>query len=226
MEKFIEKPQIMATRCTFVRHGETLWNREGIYQGQLDNKPGCQLTEQGLNEATALGKRFASETIPCRNFTSILSSDLGRAMSTANNINAEMSGLHLTVATDVRLRERSFGVFEGKTRVEVDKVIGSSSSSGGVGVEGAETANQVQARAVECVEEIVRGNVGGNILVVAHGGTISLLLMYFLGISDQGGGANFEIKNTSVSVVDIWPKESSPGVDALVVTMGDVAHLM
>ena len=105
-------------------------------------------------------------------------------------------------------------------------LVGSSSSSGGVGVEGAETANQVQARAVECVEEIVRGNVGGNILVVAHGGTISLLLMYFLGISDQGGGANFEIKNTSVSVVDIWPKESSPGVDALVVTMGDVAHLM
>ena len=64
MEKFIEKPQIMATRCTFVRHGETLWNREGIYQGQLDNKPGCQLTEQGLNEATALGKGLHPKLFP------------------------------------------------------------------------------------------------------------------------------------------------------------------
>ena len=44
-------------------------------------------------------------------------------------------------------------------------------------------------------------HVGAKVLIVAHGGTISILL-HFLGMH-PGSPANFRIRNTSCSVVDV-----------------------
>lgn len=210
------------TRITLIRHGETHWNRQKIYQGQLDVE-GCQLTQQGEAEATALGQRFANEQTS-RNFAHIVSSDLGRAYKTAENINKEIG--HLQHTTDPRLRERAFGAFEGKSREEVDKIIGSS-SAGGVTIDDGESAGDVLKRALEAVESIVCGNIGKHVMLVAHGGTISLLLQNFLGLG-LDDACCFKVQNTSVSVVDLWVDASNGErhMRALVRTMGDVAHLL
>lgn len=185
---------------------------------------GCQLTPEGCQEATVLGKRFAKET--SRNFLKIISSDLGRAYKTAANINAEIGNIEHT--TDERLRERAFGAFEGQSREEVDKIIGSS-SMGGIDIDDGESASDVQKRALLAIETIVNENAGKNILVVTHGGTICLLLQKFLGIGIECS-CNFKIRNTSVSVIDIWPREKEKGetgfnMHTVVQSMGDVAHL-
>lgn len=96
------------TRLIVVRHGETRANVEGRWQGHRD----WPLTEVGVAQAEAVAQRLEG----C-GFSSLYSSDLGRALHTARII-ANRSG-HAIVA-DERLRERHLGVFQGLTRAEME----------------------------------------------------------------------------------------------------------
>src|SRR5262245_31004846 len=95
------------TEILLIRHGETLWNREARMQGQNDSP----LTETGLEQARKLARRLKTVA-----FTTLYSSDLGRAHQTARCI-AEETG-HEIVANE-GLRERCFGIFEGLTNAEI-----------------------------------------------------------------------------------------------------------
>ena len=77
----------MTTRFIVVRHGETFWNAETRIQGQLDS----DLNEEGIAQAEAVGARVAREP-----FDVLVSSDLGRAVATAQRI-ADRTGkpIHL-----------------------------------------------------------------------------------------------------------------------------------
>ena len=70
------------------------------------------------------------------------------------------------------------------------------------------------------VQEIVKENVGKSVIIVAHGGTLSVLLQTILGLS-LSDDVIFRIRNTSVSVVDLDENQN-----AIVHTLGDVAHLL
>ncbi len=90
------------TTFYIVRHGETEWNVQGILQGQTD----APLTENGINQAKAIGKEL--EHI---HFDGIFSSDLFRAHRTAQLMNLERK---MAIKTTQLLRERNFGKWEGK----------------------------------------------------------------------------------------------------------------
>ena len=90
-----------------VRHGETEWNLKLIRQGHLDSP----LTERGIAQAKALGQRLAQEK-----FVALYSSDLGRAVQTAEMI-AAVTGHG--IITDERLRERHLGIFQGLSGDEI-----------------------------------------------------------------------------------------------------------
>src|SRR5262245_29104209 len=89
------------TQLIIVRHGQTQWNLKLIRQGHLDSG----LTEKGIAQAKALGERLARES-----FTALYSSDLGRAVQTAQMIAAATGH---EIITDPRLRERHLGIFQG-----------------------------------------------------------------------------------------------------------------
>jgi probable phosphoglycerate mutase len=91
------------------RHGQTEYNVTARMQGQVD----IPLNEHGLAHAA----RAAAVLVELRP-AAILSSDLGRAASTAQVL-AALTGLG--VGLDARLRERSFGLFEGLTRPEMQE---------------------------------------------------------------------------------------------------------
>jgi probable phosphoglycerate mutase len=95
------------SRLVVVRHGRTEWNASGRIQGQLD----APLDERGREQAHALAPRLAVFAP-----AAIVSSDLGRARDTAACL-AELTGLE--VRTDARLRERSFGEWQGLLNSEV-----------------------------------------------------------------------------------------------------------
>src|SRR5689334_8334912 len=99
----------MTTRFIVIRHGETRWNVERRVQGKGDSP----LTEEGLAQADAIGKRLARER-----FDVLIASDLGRARQTAERV-AHHTGL--AIRFDPRLQERNFGAGEGMTYDEIDR---------------------------------------------------------------------------------------------------------
>ncbi len=91
------------------RHGETSWNREQRWQGQVD----IGLNSSGLAQAQALAERLVG-----RGITHIVASDLSRARETAEIVARHLGIADLSIDPD--LRERGYGVFEGLTREECE----------------------------------------------------------------------------------------------------------
>lgn len=64
------------TVVVLLRHGETQWNQQGRFQGQLNSDLTKEGERQALLAAKRLGRRFK--------FDAVVSSDLGRAAQTAD----------------------------------------------------------------------------------------------------------------------------------------------
>src|SRR5579885_2963963 len=98
----------MATRLLVARHGETVDNADGRWQGWGDSP----LSPRGLAQARALARRLAGEPL-----AAVYSSDLGRAAHTARLAAAAHD---LPVVELPALRERDVGLFSGLTGPEVE----------------------------------------------------------------------------------------------------------
>ena len=97
-----------------VRHGETEWNREGRVQGHL-NSP---LTANGEAQARAVGEALR-ELIDGDGFD-IVASPLERTRATARIIRRALGLDGAAIATDDRLREISWGDWDGLTFDEIE----------------------------------------------------------------------------------------------------------
>jgi len=94
--------------CTIylVRHGETEWNKIGRMQGHTD----IPLNRAGVSQAHEL--RTILDSI---DFYAVYASDLKRALDTARIL---IHNKNIKIQRDKDLRERSFGMYEGKPSVE------------------------------------------------------------------------------------------------------------
>ena len=92
----------------FVRHGESTWNVEGRFQGQLD----APLSDLGVRQAHAVAQRIAREAPPA----AIVSSPLSRALRTAQIIGEACS---IPVSIDDRLIEICHGQWQGVLESDV-----------------------------------------------------------------------------------------------------------
>ena len=102
-------------RIYLLRHGETVWNTEQRLQGQLDSP----LTETGQRQAEGHGEKLRS-LLPGDSFR-LVSSPLGRTVATAKIVAAKIGIKPEHIELEDRLKEVSFGNWEGKTRSEVMK---------------------------------------------------------------------------------------------------------
>jgi broad specificity phosphatase PhoE len=151
------------TTLLLARHGETDWNRELRIQGSSD----IALNELGLEQARALARELAEVELDA-----IYASDLLRARATAEAVAAVHE---LEVRLDARLRERSFGSWEGLTREDVAAFPPGSRHDG-------ESDEEVRARVLAAVEEIAAAHPGRQVLVVSHGGALNTLWHHALGV--------------------------------------------
>jgi len=94
------------TRLLLVRHGESIWNADGRWQGQADPPLSERGREQAATAAGAIGTVDA-----------IVTSDLERAADTGAII-ARILGIE-PVVVEPRLRERDAGSLSGLTRPEI-----------------------------------------------------------------------------------------------------------
>ncbi|WP_420131198.1 histidine phosphatase family protein [Rhodopseudomonas sp.] len=98
----------------FIRHGETDWNATGRYQGTQD----IPLNDKGRGQASAAGRLLGNVLTRERRDAAVLSyvaSPLGRARVTMELVRSALGLPAQGYATDERLREITYGAWEGFT---------------------------------------------------------------------------------------------------------------
>ena len=163
-----------------VRHGESTWNTLGLAQGHNDR---AELTSRGQRQAAEAAMRFGGHLV-----RALYASDLRRALQTA----ASFSGvLGLPVVTDSRLRERSLGVLEGTPAAAIDPALtglaGGRVTDPDARPAGGESVRDLYQRAAGFAEELAAvhnedDDQAGDVVVVAHGGTLRVLEAYLTGV--------------------------------------------
>ena len=166
-------------RILLARHGETPWNAEGRYQGQED----IPLSEVGIAQATALGRRLAETRID-----RAVASPLSRAMRTAQLALGESRAAMLGL--DAGLKEIGHGEWEGLLASEIgqrdpQRLQAWRDAPDSVQMPGAggESLQQVLDRAWPAFERACAGlGEDDTVLVVAHDAVNRVLLCRVLGI--------------------------------------------
>lgn len=191
------------TTFCLVRHGETVWNRENRLQGTKD----IQLSKIGIEQAKAAAKRLQQD-----HWDMIVSSDLSRAIDTARIINENLGIDHFV---EPRLRERNFGILEGKTRDEIiNEYPGAFDPEDHPELPGLENFKKVGIRIRATLEKMARQHPGKEILIVSHGSSINAFLYVITGIRPE------RIGNTSLTTVTYLGKHKW-----IVDSVNDTSHL-
>ena len=182
-----------------VRHGETLWNKEGRVQGTSD----IELSEVGMAQAKRLALSLKDHPIQA-----IYASPLKRDYQTAESINHYH---RIPIRVDPGLMEMDQGDFEGITFKELmdrDREFLKKwrSDPASVTMPNGESFMDVQARAWKVMEDIISAK--QNTLVVSHNFTIAAILCKVRNISlDQFRTACVE--TASKTIIDIRNGEVS-----------------
>jgi probable phosphoglycerate mutase len=158
------------TRICFVRHGETNWNAERRMQGHID----IPLNANGISQA----ERLANALIRVKHsFDVIYSSDLERALHTAN---AVARALSLDVQITPRLRERNVGKLQGLLLSEAPVLLPeiwqrhiARELDHDLG--GGESIRTFHQRMQNILELFLNEHRGQSVLAVSHGGSLDMI---------------------------------------------------
>jgi broad specificity phosphatase PhoE len=200
-------------RILLARHGETLFNVAGRWQGQSDSP----LTERGLAQARELGRALSGEAI-----AAVYSSDLGRAMQTAQEVAAPHS---LAVRADVRLREIETGGFTGLDAAGIDAEYPGTrkawaTAPAGMRLPNGETLLGAQTRALAFFAEQMPGHADQTIVVISHGGIGQTILVNAMGGTVDDMWLKERVDNCQISRLE-WT-----AADGLkLIELSDVRHL-
>ena len=162
------------TRFGLIRHAQTAWNREKKIQGHSDSP----LTSQGKLQASRWGKMLEPFS-----WNRILASDTGRALATAEIINAY---LKIPLTVDSRLREQDWGHWVGKTLSQIEEemplVVDTQVNAGWrFCPPGGESRRSVLKRSQKALQEAAARNPGEILLVVTHEGVVKSLIYHLCG---------------------------------------------
>ena len=151
-----------------LRHGQTDYNLQGRFQGQID----VPLNENGKNQAIEALKIFKDVDIDV-----IFSSPLSRAKDTVKKI-SEYKNIDIII--DNRIIERSFGNLEGKYSVDnLEKY-------------NIENMMHLKQRVFSFLNDIIKEYNDKNVLVATHEGIAKVVEIFFYG---EEAGKNFRLKN-------------------------------
>lgn len=183
----------------FVRHGKTQWNLEGRFQGANGDSP---LLETSIEELHLLGKNMAHIK-----FDKIFSSDLPRAMATAQIINSE-NHFSQVVESHAELREWQLGSLEGQKVSTITAIyphqmeaFRHNLAKFNNSIFGAESVYNTTRRTIDFIKS-QKGQSYENLLFVGHGANLTASLRLLLGydfaqLRQQGG-----LTNGSVTILE------------------------
>ena len=199
------------TELLFIRHGETDWNRQQRFQGQID----VPLNAAGEQQAARLAQRLASDP-----HDAFFTSDLQRARQTAAPLAAAWGRPTVDLSG---LREQHFGVLEGldvptiKAR-HPDLWARWLEHDSDFALPGGESLRQFHRRVLDAVRALAEAHAGARLALMTHGGVLDMLWRTALG-EPIAGLRRCEIPNTGLNrlrwrhgtlEIEVW---------------GDAAHL-
>jgi broad specificity phosphatase PhoE len=157
--------ETLPTTFLFVRHAQTLWNKERRYAGDSE----VPLAPEADGQIAQITQRLLSEPI-----TAIYSSPLSRCQLTVYNISQALD-LEIVVRPD--LKERDLGEWEGKAADELHPPTHSeafhfpdSAYNGKFRVPGAETLEDLEHRIRGVLAQLREKHPGTTVLIATHAG--------------------------------------------------------
>lgn len=163
-----------------VRHGESTANAAGIISSTIESAGQHGLTATGIKQAEKAASQLHARLGAESKGALIITSDFARAQQTASVI-AEQLGAAAPV-DDVRLRERFFGIFEGGSNAAYERVWAKDSKNAAQTEDGVESVESVAKRVASLVRDLEQQHHDRNIILVAHGDTLGILVASSLGI--------------------------------------------
>jgi broad specificity phosphatase PhoE len=196
-------------RLLLVRHGQSVWNEVRRFQGATD----VALSDRGRAQARALGRALGAYR-PAVAYVS----PLARARETAE---IALAGTGARIVPLLALREFGLGEWEGRSSEEIQSRAGDPYGAWlraplDCPPPGSEPLEAVRSRVSAALDAIaVRHRDGEDVVVVAHGGVISVYACHLLGCS-LNGLWRMRVDNASVTVVQ----------PPRIVTLNDTRHLI
>lgn len=200
------RPGHIGPRLLLVRHGETEWNRQQRFQGQID----VPLNDNGREQS-----KCAADYLQDVQIDFAVSSSMLRPKETAEIILQHHPNVELKV--DDLLREISHGLWEGKFESEIETDFPGmldqwKDTPESVQMPEGENLKQVWERSIQAWQNIVKAAKPGTTgLVVAHDAINKALLCHFFGL-DPEHFWNFKQGNGAITVIDYTQGPDHPPV--------------
>jgi 2,3-bisphosphoglycerate-dependent phosphoglycerate mutase len=187
----VQSEQPALTELLFIRHGETDWNVQQRFQGQLD----VPLNATGHAQAQRMAAKLAHEPHDL-----LFSSDLQRAWQTATPLAAAWQR---TIQPLPAFREQAFGVLEGLNATMVREQHptlwqGWLAHRADFELPGGESTRRFYARITAALAELTAAHAGKRIAVVTHGGVLDMLWRH-LHLASLDGQRICPIPNTGIN---------------------------
>ena len=160
------------TEFILVRHGETDWNRELRFQGQVDVALNATGREQARRVAECLGPVSVHH---------LVSSDLARTRQTAESIaHHALRATPLDARWSRALREQDFGAIDGMRVPDIQQRHPEAWEQwirfdADYAFEGGESTRQLHARAMRALFDLAREHPQQTLVVVTHGGVLDMV---------------------------------------------------
>ena len=203
------------SRIILVRHGETNWNKEGRFQGQID----IPLNDNGKKQA-----RNASEYLKGIKFNKAYSSSMIRPFETAKII---LKNTNLKINKIDELVEISHGLWEGKLEEDIKgkwpKLLEDwHKRPETVIMPEGESIIDVSKRSISAWENICESQENDDItLLVAHDAVNKTIICHILGL-DCSNIWMIKQGNGGITVIDIF---KDPNKDNIVSSLNITTHL-
>ena len=192
-------------RIVLVRHGETAWSKTGQHTGRTD----IALTDDGRQHAMGLGRYLQAHYAQV---SRVWTSPLGRARETCR-----LAGFYEKAQVDPDLMEWDYGIFEGRTTLDIRKLqpewsVWKSEITGG------EALEQVAERTRRVIERVTADAAAGDAMLFAHGHVLRILAASWIGLPPLAG-RYWALDTASVSVLGY--ERQTPVIHQWNLTPGD-----
>jgi broad specificity phosphatase PhoE len=192
-----------------VRHGETEWNKEGVFRGRND----IPLNDRGRRQAERTGAFFSGTPIDA-----VYASPLSRAQETALPIGAATASPIIPLDG---LNDMCFGPWEGLSLEEVEQAYGEDleiwrTRPQRLRLEGAETLSRVRRRIVTDLRQIPAET--RSIVLVTHRVICKVAMLHLLGMENERFW-QFKCDPASITLID------TTTLPATLVFMNETCHL-